>query len=153
MTSPNKSNGFTLIELMIVVAIIGLLAAIAIPAYQDYTTRAKVGEGLSIATGAKVAVTETRLTLGRYAAASNASYGLTPSSSITGNNVSAVAVSNTSGGITITYTRDQNISNLSIVLTPSVSATMGAVVWSCTLNGGNGGGGTVPLKYRPATCR
>jgi len=137
-------QGFTLIELMIVVAIIGILAAVALPAYQDYTVRAKVTEGLALATGAKVAVTETRLSLGTYlGASSHASYGLASSASISGNNVASVAVI-ANGVIVITYTNDTAIQGDTLSLTPDAS-NGGSVTWACS--------GSIETKYRPATCR
>lgn len=93
-------QGFTLIELMIVVAIIGILAAIAIPAYQDYTKRAHVSEGLSLAAGAKTAVSEFYSTNNDWPT-NNASAGLAASSAITGNAVSSVNVN--ASTITVTY--------------------------------------------------
>lgn len=136
-------KGFTLIELMIVVAIIGILAAVAIPAYQDYTVRTKVSEGLSLASGAKATVAETRLSMGRWLGASNASYGLATAASIEGNNVASVTVG-ASGLITIGYSNDTAIQGDTLTLQPSVTA--GGVKWSCT-------GGNVEDKYRPANCR
>ncbi|MDC0661782.1 pilin [Marinobacter sp. SS21] len=135
-------QGFTLIELMIVVAIIGILAAVAIPAYQDYTVRTKVSEGLSLAAGAKTAVAETRLSMGRWAGATNASYALSPSGSITGNNVAGVAVG-ANGVITIDYNNDTAITGSNITLTPTV--TGGGISWACA--------GSVQSKYRPSNCR
>lgn len=88
-------KGFTLIELMIVIAIIGILAAIALPAYQDYTKRAKVTEGLSLAASAKTAVAEN--------AASASLYNLGWASPAATTNVKSVAVANDTGEITITY--------------------------------------------------
>src|SRR5690554_5516266 len=93
-------KGFTLIELMIVVAIIGILAAIALPAYQDYTKRTHVSEGLTLAGGAKAAVTEFYSTNNRFPA-NNTSAGLATDTDIKGNAVNKVTVA--SGKITIEY--------------------------------------------------
>lgn len=136
------NRGFTLIELMIVVAIIGILAAVAIPAYQDYTVRSKVSEGLHLAGGAKSRVEETRIALGRYPA-NHTSYGLAQPTSISGNNVAQVLVSG-GGIITVTFTNDTAINTQTLSLTPSVRG--GSIRWSCT-------GGSVLPKYRPANCR
>jgi len=140
-------SGFTLIELMIVVAIIGILAAIAIPAYQDYTKRAHVSEGMEVAGAAKTSVTEFYASKG-YMPGSNTSAGLATSTSIKGNAVTSVAVSG-SGLITITY-NTKVTNNATLTLAPSTIA--GAVVWKCTGQAGVNAG-TVLLKYRPANCR
>ena len=147
-------KGFTLIELMIVVAIIGILAAVAIPAYQDYTIRTKVSEGLSLASGAKATVAETRLSLGRWLAGTNPSYGLALSASIEGNNVASVAVAANTGIITITYSNDVAIQGDTLTLSPSVTA--GGVKWTCSPAQGAGTAATGEMvlnKYRPANCR
>jgi type IV pilus assembly protein PilA len=141
-------KGFTLIELMIVVAIIGILAAVAIPAYQDYTIRTKVSEGLSLASGAKTTVAETRLSLGRWLTGTNSSYGLALPGSITGNNVASISVTANTGLITIWYNNDTAINNMALTLNPTV--TPGGIKWTCTTAISTT---TVPNKYRPANCR
>jgi type IV pilus assembly protein PilA len=140
-------KGFTLIELMIVVAIIGILAAVAIPAYQDYTIRTKVAEGLSLAAGAKTGVAETRLSVGKWLTAANPSYGMPVPASITGNNVKSVGIG-ANGLITITYSKDVAITGKTLLLRPTVTA--GGIKWSCTVAVGTA---TLPMKYRPANCR
>ena len=142
-------KGFTLIELMIVVAIIGILAAVALPAYQDYTVRAKVTEGLTLASSAKLAVAE------------NASNGknfdsgwVAPTATAA---VSSLAIAAANGQITITYTAAAGGGD--IVMTPTAGGaalagtasastvpTAGSVAWSCT-------GGSLLAKFRPAQCR
>lgn len=136
----NVQKGFTLIELMIVVAIIGILAAVALPAYQDYTKRSHVTEGLTLAGAAKTSVTEFFSSQGHFPQ-SNSSAGLADSTDIKGNAVTSVG--QVSGKITITY-NDKVTSGATIELSPTTGA--GGVQWSCK-------GGTVLAKYRPSNCR
>ena len=145
----NNQQGFTLIELMIVIAILGILMAIAIPAYQDYTVRAKVSEGINLAGAAKLGVSETVQTVGGFLSAANASYGLPAATSITGNNVSGVQIG-ANGVITITYTDIAGgpLAGAQLVMTPAFTAGVdGSVRWDCRT------GGDVASKYRPANCR
>ena len=161
-------KGFTLIELMIVVAIIGILAAIAIPAYQDYTIRAQVSEGMNLAAAAKAAVAETFLNRGT-APANRTQAGMSAAASDTsGKYVSSVNVAN--GIITITYGGDVNaaIANQTLALTPYVTPD-NSVAWRCgnavapgglTTSMGNAthtgvtlGNNTSMNKYLPAACR
>ena len=135
-------KGFTLIELMIVVAIIGILAAVAIPAYQDYTRRAYVAEGLDLSSTAKLAVTEFHDTNGRFPP-SNVSAGLASSTSITGTAVRSVGIA-TGGVVTVTYNTKVE-SNSVITLTPSF--TLGSYLWDCKT------ATTVPGRFLPSACR
>ncbi len=140
-------QGFTLIELMIVVAIIGILAAIAIPAYQNYTIRAQVSEGLSLADGAKTALAEFYTNYGHFPA-NNGSAGLAQAASINGNYVSKVDASN--GIITITYSdaspQRANSAINSATLLLSAIAQQGSIKWTCK------GGTNMNASYLPSSC-
>ncbi len=139
-----KQQGFTLIELMIVVAIIGILAAIAIPAYQDYTIRAQVSEGLSLSAGAKAAVAEFYQDQGAWPT-DNAEAGIEASANITGKYVTQVAVAG--AVITVTYGNDANANIAGDTLTMTAADNAGSVSWTCA----NGAG--LQNKWLPAACR
>jgi len=140
----SMQQGFTLIELMIVVAIIGILAAVALPAYQDYTVRAKTSEVVLAASGGKTAVSEAYQTLGHMPTAG--SDGVAGQSSPYVASVTYTKTSDTVGVITaVASSKEPKISGSNVVLTGTADTSTGVVTWVCT--------GTIVSKYLPANCR
>jgi len=151
----NTQKGFTLIELMIVVAIIGILAAIAIPAYQDYTARAQVTEAFNLAGAQKLATSEYHSNWGSWPA-NNTAAGIATDTQIKGNYVEKVVISRSGDKstdvVSIVATLKKSgvaagIQGSSLVLKGSTTLDGGSYEWDCK------SGGNIQNKYRPAACR
>ena len=137
-------KGFTLIELMIVVAIIGILAAVGLPAYQDYTIRAQVSEGPVLSGGLKTAISEYYSDRGTWPASNDTPLGIT---SISGTYVSSVTSSlNT---ITVTYGNSAHSNIQGSTLEVAATDATGSITWACTTGTTNG----VSSKYLPTSCK
>lgn len=138
-----KTQGFTLIELMIVIAIVGILAALALPTYQDFSLRARVSEGLSLAGGAKASVAEYYASHNQFPA-NNVTAGLATANQIKGSSVHSLTV--TDGVITVVFNNKVAAAGKnSLVLTPNV-AQEGSITWDCH-------GGSLDGRLRPSECR
>ncbi len=136
-------SGFTLIELMIVVAIIGILAAIALPAYQDYTIRAQVSEAMNLGGGLKTPVAEVFADRGDMTLIDSGANGLPAANTVTGKYTTGVAV--TDGVIVATLGNSANalVAGATLTYTPTVNA--GSISWVCSFSGA--------AKYVPQACR
>lgn len=142
-------QGFTLIELMIVVAIIGILAAVALPAYQDYTIRAKVSEGLLAASSARTAVSEVYANAGKMLPSAN-SMGVETQSSRYVASVGWVYVDDDNGDVTVTMQNDPSLgaaANTSLTL--RAAGANGKVTWTC----GKSTASPIPSRYLPGSCK
>lgn len=137
----HRQQGFTLIELMIVVAIIGILAAIALPAYQDYTVRSRVAELAVLASSMKATVGENIANDGGVIVAANACRGVTDLATATANTASSTCV----GGV-INIVGTAAAQNVDLTYTPLPNAD-GTVTWTCVV------GAAADNKYVPAECR
>ena len=136
-------KGFTLIELMIVVAIIGILASIALPAYQDYTIRAKISEAVTLTSEAKTAVAETAASLGGLANVTAANTGyVSPATTY----VASIAITDATGVITATTQATGATADPVIVLTPTQATAEAPITWACSHTAG-------AAKHVPASCR
>ena len=143
-------KGFTLIELMIVIAIIGILAAIALPAYQDYVARSQMSEAMNLAGGQKSAVTEYHSNKGAWPT-DNSAAGIAPAADISGRYVASVSVSGsaTSGVITATMKASgvsEKIKSATLTLTGTTGSSAGSYVWQCDTP-------SAYTKYVPSSCR
>jgi type IV pilus assembly protein PilA len=139
----NAQSGFTLIELMIVIAIIGILATFAIPAYQDYVARSQAGEAYSLADGYKTAVGDVYMDEGAFTDADNDSFGIPLAASIFGNYTSQVTIAD--GVITATLGNEASAAIAGQTVELSPQDVGGSITWACSYTGEE--------KHAPKACR
>jgi len=137
------ANGFTLIELMIVIAIIGILATFAIPAYQDYVTRAQVSEGINMVSAVKQTISQIYLEDGAFTNASNGDPNIPTATSIVGKYVSSVTV--TQGRVVVNYGNAASTIITSETLSMSPTDQGGTISWTCRFSGND--------RFAPKSCR
>ena len=145
----SMQKGFTLIELMIVVAIIGILAAVALPAYQDYTVRAKVSEMILAASAAKTAVAESAQVNGGMPLTASLALQATSSKFVLG--VSYTSTASTTGVITVVGNGEPKIANKEVDFTGTFNSATGQVDWTCRK--GATSSTAIDDKYLPASCK
>lgn len=153
----SMQKGFTLIELMIVVAIIGILAAVALPAYQDYTVRAKVSEGLIAASAIKIGVTDVFADKGMAGIEAYATEIAADQGNLKTTLIDEIAVDDTTGTISITMNMPQLGTDNVLALVPKINNdpisndnSTGSITWDCTTDNGTT---SIPKKFLPANCR
>jgi type IV pilus assembly protein PilA len=145
-TNVKKQQGFTLIELMIVVAIIGILAAIAIPAYQDYTVRARITEGVNLAAAAKTAMADYRIATNRWTG-TNAVAGFVGTMQTAYVRSVAAGADANGGSLTVAFGATAGVpAGSTIIFRGTLPVGTSAIGWTCS-------GGDLTSKYRPAQCR
>lgn len=141
-----KNRGFTLIELMIVIAIIAIVMAYALPAYRDYTVRAKVGEGLSMTGALKSTISEVWISTSVLTGVNNNTNGIGAASDYQGTNVDFIEVND--GVIKVTFKLDPTLAGETLTLNPVVSGpggSDGSLIWECS--------SSIANRYLPLTCR
>lgn len=155
ISSQWRMRGFNLIEIMIVMAIIGILAAIAIPAYQSYVIRSQIAEGLSLADSARIALWDYYAQHGQYPV-SNSAAGMPSANLISGNYVTQLSISSTNPAVsaqaTITYGNSaaQQIQGKQLLLIGHANSAGDGLTWTCQASNGNN---AIPSQYLPSSCR